>query len=38
MEDVESAVLKHFKECLKKVTDVRQQWKISYKIWILFVM
>lgn len=33
MDDVEAAVLKHFKECLKKVTDVRQQWKISYKIW-----
>ena len=33
IEDVEDEVLKYLKNCLKKVTDVRQQWKISYKIW-----
>lgn len=33
IEEIETAVLKEFKECLKELTDTRQQSKISYKIW-----
>lgn len=33
IEEIDSAVLKEFKECLKNLTDSRQQSKISYKIW-----
>lgn len=33
LEEIDTAVLKMLKEQFKKITDVRQQSKISYKIW-----
>lgn len=31
--DLDKAILSLLKKSLKKVTDKRQQWKITYKIW-----
>ena len=37
IEDIDIAILKSLKEKLKKITDTRQQSKISYKIWDIIV-
>ena len=37
IEDIDIAILKALKEKLKKITDTRQQSKISYKIWDIIV-
>ena len=37
IEDIDIAILKALKERLKKLTDTRQQSKISYKIWDIIV-
>lgn len=37
IEDIDIAVLKQLKENLKKLTDTRQQSKISYKMWDIIV-
>lgn len=36
--DLDKAILSLLKNYLKKVTDKRRQWKITYKIGILFAM
>lgn len=37
IEDIDITILKSLKEKLKKITDTRQQSKISYKIWDIIV-
>ena len=35
--DIDVAILKRLKERLKTITDTRQQWKITYKIWDVII-
>lgn len=37
IENIDVAILKQLKESLKKLTDTRQQKKISYKIWDIVI-
>ena len=35
--DIDVAILKRLKERLKTITDTRQRWKITYKIWDVII-